>query len=67
MEVLVDSYKNLIAEKEFKIMKKTCFLINTSRGPIINEKDLDKALKEKIIFGAFIKFYPYFKCKCKLS
>ena len=33
-------------------MKKTAFLINTSRGKIINEKDLVIALKRKIIAGA---------------
>lgn len=38
----------------FKKMKKTAFLINTSRGPIINEKDLYIALKEKVIAGAAI-------------
>ena len=35
-------------------MKKTTIIINTARGGIINEKDLDKALKNKIIFGAGI-------------
>ena len=35
--VLGDRYKNLITQKEFKLMKKSAFLINTSRGPIINE------------------------------
>jgi glyoxylate reductase len=38
--------------KIFKKMKKTAFLINTSRGKIVNEKDLLVALKLKIIGGA---------------
>ena len=38
--------------KIFKKMKKTAFLINTSRGKVVNEKDLAVALKEKIIGGA---------------
>jgi glyoxylate reductase len=38
--------------KIFRKMKKTAFLINTSRGKIINEKDLVTALKKKIIAGA---------------
>ena len=38
--------------KLFKKMKKTAFLINTSRGKIINEKDLVIALERKIISGA---------------
>ena len=38
--------------KNFKKMKNTAFLINTSRGKVVNEKDLVKALKQKIIAGA---------------
>ena len=38
--------------KIFKKMKKTAFLINTSRGKVVNEKDLVLALKQKIIGGA---------------
>lgn len=38
--------------KLFNKMKKTAFLINTSRGKIINEKDLVIALKRKMIAGA---------------
>ena len=55
--VLGDRYKNLITNKEFNMMKKTCFLINTSRGPIINEKDLVKALEDDIIAGAGLDVY----------
>ena len=50
--VLGDRYKNLITKKEIKLMKKTSFLINTSRGPIINENDLIEALKDEEIAGA---------------
>ena len=38
--------------KIFKKMKKASFLINTSRGKVVNEKDLAIALKQKIIAGA---------------
>ena len=55
--VLGERYKNLITEKEFKMMKKTCFLINTSRGPIVNEKDLIKALEDDDIAGAGLDVY----------
>ena len=55
--VLGERYKNLITEKELKIMKRTCFLINTSRGPIINEKDLIQALEDDIIAGAGLDVY----------
>ncbi len=44
-------YKNLITKKELKLMKKTSFLINTSRGLIINEKDLIEALENDQIAG----------------
>ena len=40
MLFLSERYKNLITKKEFDMMKKSSFLINTSRGQIINEKDL---------------------------
>ena len=38
--------------KTFRKMKRSSFLINTSRGKIVNEKDLLTALKKKIIAGA---------------
>ena len=50
--VFGDRYKNLITKKELSMMKKTSFLINTSRGPIINENDLIEALKDDKIAGA---------------
>ena len=50
--VLGDRYKNLITKKELNMMKKTAFLINTSRGSIINENDLVEALKDEKIAGA---------------
>ena len=55
--VLGDRYKELIKLKEFDIMKKTAFLINTSRGPIVNEDDLIIALSTNIIAGAGIDVY----------
>tara|TARA_Y100001970_G_scaffold78758_2_gene100306 strand:+ start:6905 stop:7867 length:963 start_codon:yes stop_codon:yes gene_type:complete len=55
--VLANKYKNLISQRELKLMKKTSFLINTSRGPIINEKDLIKALEDDVIAGAGLDVY----------
>jgi len=55
--VLGERYKNLITENELKMMKKTSFLINTSRGPIINEKDLIQALEDDVIAGAGLDVY----------
>jgi len=55
--VLGDRYKNLIKLKEFNMMKKSAFLVNTSRGTIINEDDLIIALSTNIISGAGIDVY----------
>ena len=56
---LTDETHHLIGEKELKMMKKTAILINTSRGPVIDEKALVKALKEKWIFGAGLDVYEH--------
>ena len=55
--VLGDRYRNLISKNEFKMMKKSCFLINTSRGQIINEKDLINALEENELAGVGLDVY----------
>ena len=55
--VLGERYKNLITKKELNMMKKTAFLINTSRGPIINENDLVETLKDEKIAGAGLDVY----------
>ena len=55
--VLGERYKNLIKKKEIEMMKKTSFLINTSRGPIINENDLVEALKDEKIAGVGLDVY----------
>ena len=50
-------YKDCITLKEFDKMKKTTFLINTSRGHIVNEDDLIIALSTNVIAGAGIDVY----------
>ena len=52
-----ERYKDCITIKEFDKMKKTGFLINTSRGPIVNEDDLIIALSTNVIAGAGIDVY----------
>ena len=52
-----DRYKDCITLKEMDKMKKTSFIINTSRGPIINEDDLIIALSTNVIAGAGIDVY----------
>ena len=49
---LNDKTKNIINYDLLKTMKKNCIIINAARGGIVNEVDLDKALKENLIFGA---------------
>ena len=52
-----ERYKDCITIKEFDQMKKTTFLINTSRGTIVNEDDLIIALSTNVIAGAGIDVY----------
>jgi D-3-phosphoglycerate dehydrogenase len=50
--VLGDRSRGLVTAKEFALMKPTAYMINTSRGPIIEEKALIAALEERRIAGA---------------
>jgi len=52
-----ERYKDCITIKELDNMKKTSFIINTSRGEIINEDDLIIALSTNVIAGAGIDVY----------
>ena len=52
-----DRYKDCITLEELDKMKKTAFLINTSRGEIVNEDDLIIALSTNVIAGAGIDVY----------
>ena len=52
-----ERYKDCFTLKEFDKMKKSTFLINTSRGPIVNEDDLIIALSTNVIAGAGIDVY----------
>ena len=52
-----ERYKELIKLKEFDMMKKSAFFINTSRGSIINEDDLIIALSTNVIAGAGLDVY----------
>ena len=52
-----ERYKNCITIKELDKMKKTAFLINTSRGSIVNEDDLIIALSTNEIAGAGLDVY----------
>ena len=52
-----ERYKDCFTLKEFDKMKKDAFIINTSRGPIVNEDDLIIALSTNVIAGAGIDVY----------
>jgi len=54
---LTDQTKHLIGSQELSLMKPTAYLINTSRGPVVDEKALLQALKKKKIGGAGLDVY----------
>ncbi|MGE0563053.1 MAG: 2-hydroxyacid dehydrogenase [Pseudolabrys sp.] len=51
--------RHLISHAQFALMKPTAFIVNTSRGPVIEEAALVKALKEKKIAGAALDVYEF--------
>lgn len=56
---LLPSTRHLIGKKELALMKKTAYLINTSRGPIVDELALVAALKKKQLAGAALDVYEF--------
>ena len=54
---LLDSTKHLINAERLRIMKPTAYLVNTSRGPVIDEAALVEALRSHTIAGAGIDVY----------
>jgi phosphoglycerate dehydrogenase-like enzyme len=55
--VLSDRTRGIVGNRELGLLKPTAYLINTSRGPIVDEAALLKALQEKRIAGAGIDVY----------
>jgi phosphoglycerate dehydrogenase-like enzyme len=55
--ILSERTRGLVGERELGLMKPTAYLINTSRGPIVDEAALVKTLQEKRIAGAAIDVY----------
>ena len=55
--VLSDRTRSLIGEREFGLMKSTAYLVNTSRGPVVDEKALVKALEKGTIAGAALDVF----------
>lgn len=56
---LTSDTRHMIGREELKIMKKTAILINTARGPVIDEHALIWALKEGEIAGAGLDVYEH--------
>ena len=54
---LLPSTRHMISTAEFALMKKTAFLVNTARGPVVDEKALLRALRTKRIAGAGIDVF----------
>ncbi|HZA54276.1 MAG TPA: NAD(P)-dependent oxidoreductase [Candidatus Udaeobacter sp.] len=55
--VLTKETRQMIRLRELRMMKKTAFIVNTSRGPVFNEIDLCQALNEGIIAGAALDVF----------
>ena len=51
--------RHLMSDAQFALMKKTAFIINTARGPVIDEAALVRALKAKAIAGAGLDVYEH--------
>jgi glyoxylate reductase len=56
---LLESTRHLINEERLKKMKPTAYLINTSRGPVVDEKALAAALKNSLIKGAALDVFEF--------
>lgn len=56
---LTEKTRHLIGEPQFAMMKKTAYLINTSRGPVVDENALVKALQNKTIAGAALDVFEF--------
>ena len=56
---LLATTAHLLDEKALRMMKRTSYLINTSRGAVVDEKALGKALKENTIAGAGIDVFEH--------
>jgi lactate dehydrogenase-like 2-hydroxyacid dehydrogenase len=48
---------HLVNERTLRLMKPTTYLVNTSRGPVVDEKALARALKERWIAGAALDVF----------
>lgn len=54
---LIPSTKGILSTPQFNAMKRTAIVVNTSRGPVIDQKALTEALREKTIAGACLDVF----------
>ena len=54
---LMESTRHILNKERLSLMKKEAYLVNTSRGAVIDENALVKALKDKVIKGAALDVY----------
>lgn len=56
---LTPETRHLFSDREFGLMKPTAYLVNSARGPIVDEQALVRALKEKRIAGAGLDVFEH--------
>ena len=56
---LLPSTHHLINEDNLRLMKPSAYLVNTSRGPVIDEKALERVLQKKMLAGAGLDVYEF--------
>lgn len=56
---LLPTTRHLMNSGHFKLMKPTSYLINTSRGPVVDEKALEEAVKNNVIAGAALDVFEF--------
>jgi glyoxylate reductase len=54
---LIPSTKGILSTKQFQMMKRSALVVNTSRGPVIDQRALTEALKAKLIAGACLDVF----------
>lgn len=54
-----EELKHMISTREFDMMKDSAYLINAARGPLVEEKELVKALRDGLIKGAALDVYEF--------
>jgi lactate dehydrogenase-like 2-hydroxyacid dehydrogenase len=56
---LTENTRHLVNKERLSLMKKTAYLVNTSRGPVVNENDLASVLESGLIAGAGLDVFEF--------